>query len=120
MASPGRGSKVWHRLGVWRGRERRRERRKWKGWEAWGRTAESVGRALARDWVRTGREGGEGGEMLCTSRMHMIRDTGRLGCSARVSRSRGDGLVMVRAEGEAVRSAYSPIEGTEGEWDSSQ
>ena len=58
--------------------------------------------------------------MQGTSRMHMIRDMGREGRSARVGRCYGDGLVEVRAEGEAVRSAHFPIEGTEGVWDSTR
>ena len=56
--------------------------------------------------------------MLCMSPIHHIRDTGRLGHIARVGGSHGDSRAMFRAEGEAVRSAHFPIEGTEGVWDS--
>ena len=118
MDTSGWGPEVWHSLGVGLGRERRRERRNRKGWEAWGRAVERVG--MARGWARkrTGREGGEGGEIWGTSLMHMIRDTGCLGHTARVGGCHGDGLVMVRAEGEAVRSAHFPIEDAEGVRDS--
>ena len=111
----GRVPKVWHSKGVGRGRERRRERRNRKGWESRGRAAESVGRPWGCAWKLTG---WEGREMLGTILNRLIRDTGRLGHTARVGGSHGDSMAMFWAEGEAVRSAYFPIEGSEGVWDS--
>ena len=88
---------MWCRLGVRRGGERRRERRDRKGGEAWGWAVERVGVARGCARRRTGREGGEGGEVIC-----IIRDAGRLGSATRVGGRHGDGLVIDGAEGEAV------------------
>ena len=112
MVPSGRGPKVRYSKGMGRGRERRRERGNRKGREAWGWAAECVGRArgCARKLMR-----GEWREMLGTV---LIGDTGRSGHTARVGGSYWDRRDMFRAGGEAVRSAYFPIEGAEGVWDS--
>ena len=112
----GRGPKVRYSLGVGRGREGRWERWKGKGWEAWGRAMERGGRARGCVMMCTG--GGGGGEMWGTRWMYMVRDTGRLGHTARVGGTQGDRVAMVRAEGEAVRSAHLPIEDAKGIRDS--
>ena len=118
MVISGRGPKVRQSLGVGRGREGRRERGDRKGWEAWGRAVVGVGKARGSARMRTGREGGEGRELWGTILIHMSRDTGSLGHTARVGGRHGDGLVTVRAEGEVLRSADNPIEDAKGVRDS--
>ena len=90
---------MWHSMGVGRGRERRRERRNRMGREAKGWAAESEGRVWGCAQKLTGREGRE---MLGTISIHLVRDTGRLGYTARVGRSHGDSGAVFRAEGEVV------------------
>ena len=84
------------------GQGKKAEKGEWEGAGSLGPGRERVGKARVCAWVRMGREGGEGGEMLGASWMYTIRDMGRLGYSAGVGGSQGDGLVKVRAEGEAV------------------